>query len=153
MRKNQRLAASIAFAIAYRKSPHSHPALVRPPQDRALRPSHLRTRFFDKSSATISRLVSDAKQARRYYVSGFVQGVGFRNFVQHAAERLGLHGYVRNLPDGRVEAYAIGPSEDLAKLRAALERGPRFASVTGVFEESAEIDSRYVGEFTITFGD
>jgi acylphosphatase len=97
--------------------------------------------------------VSDAKQAKRYFVSGFVQGVGFRNFVHHAAERLDLQGYVRNLPDGRVEAYAIGPSGDLAKLRAFLERGPRLANVSEVLEEPAEIDSRYAGDFTITFGD
>jgi len=46
------------------------------------------------------------KQARRYFVSGLVQGVGYRYFTQDAADRLRLTGYVRNLRDGRVEVYA-----------------------------------------------
>jgi len=49
------------------------------------------------------RFVSDAKIAKRYFVSGMVQGVGFRYFTQAAAERLRIHGFVRNLRDGRVK--------------------------------------------------
>ena len=95
--------------------------------------------------------MADAKQARRFFVSGLVQGVGFRYFTQDVAERLHLSGYTRNLPDGRVEVYAIGTPEPLAKLRAALQRGPSFASVREVHEEPASIDSQYANEFTIVF--
>ena len=95
--------------------------------------------------------MSEPKQARRYFVSGIVQGVGFRYFSQHAAERLRLTGYTRNLPDGRVEVYAIGTAEQLAKLRSALERGPWGASVSEVKEEDASIDSNYAGGFGITY--
>jgi acylphosphatase len=95
--------------------------------------------------------VSELKQARRYFVSGIVQGVGFRYFAQHAAERLHVSGYVRNLKDGRVEVYAIGTDEQLPKLRAALERGPWGASVSEVAEEIAAMDSQYQGKFVITY--
>jgi acylphosphatase len=94
--------------------------------------------------------VTDAKQAKRFFVSGIVQGVGFRYFAQDAAERLHLSGYVRNLRDARVEVYAIGAPDQLAKLRAALERGPRFASVSEVQEEPTAVDPQYAKEFIIT---
>jgi acylphosphatase len=97
--------------------------------------------------------VTDAKQAKRFFVSGFVQGVGFRNFAAGEACQLNLSGYVRNLRDGRVEAYAIGTPAQLAKFRAALERGPRFSSVSGVTEEPASVDSRYASGFVTTYED
>jgi acylphosphatase len=80
-----------------------------------------------------------------------VQGVGFRYFAQHAAEKLHLHGYVRNLHDGRVEAYAIGTPEQLASFRAALERGPRFSSVAEVREEATSPDPQFANDFTIAY--
>lgn len=95
--------------------------------------------------------MSDAKQARRYFVSGIVQGVGFRFFAQHLAERLRLNGYTRNLLDGRVEVYAIGAADQLDKLRAALERGPSGASVSEVQEEPAAADPRYAKGFVINY--
>ena len=95
--------------------------------------------------------MSEPKQARRYFVSGTVQGVGFRYFAVRAAERLQVNGYTKNLPDGRVEVYAIGPPEQLAKLRSALERGPWGASVSEVQEEQAAIDSQYEDDFVITY--
>ena len=78
-----------------------------------------------------------------------MQGVGFRYFTQGMAERLHLAGYVRNLPDARVEVYAIGTLDQLTKLRTALERGPRFASVSEVQEQSAAVDPQYAEEFVI----
>lgn len=102
-------------------------------------------------SATIYRFVSEPKQARRYFVSGIVQGVGFRYFAQRAAERMHVSGYTKNLPDGRVEVYAIGTTEQLAKLRSILERGPWGASVSEVKEEDAAIDSNYADDFGITY--
>jgi acylphosphatase len=95
--------------------------------------------------------VSEPKQARRYVVSGIVQGVGFRYFTQNAAERLHLSGYTKNLPDGRVEVYAIGTPDQLAKLRVALERGPLGASVSEVKEEQAAVDQNYANGFVITY--
>ena len=88
-------------------------------------------------------------QARRFYVSGIVQGVGYRFFAQRVAERLGIAGYVKNLRDGRVEVYAIGSGEQLRALRDELERGPRAASISGVVEEAAEVLPRYAGGFSI----
>ena len=66
-------------------------------------------------------------------VHGRVQGVGFRWFVQRAAERLGLVGYARNLPDGRrVEVVAEGARPDLDALLAEVRRGPPGAHVERV---------------------
>jgi acylphosphatase len=70
--------------------------------------------------------------ARRWFVSGRVQGVGFRYFVQDRALELGLRGFARNLADGRVEVYATGDQEKLNELAAALHSGPRMADVRGV---------------------
>ena len=73
------------------------------------------------------------------YVSGRVQGVGFRYFVMQNAETLGLTGWVRNLRDGRVEVVAEGPHEALDRLLAALRKGPMSAEVGDVayeFEDS-----------------
>jgi acylphosphatase len=94
--------------------------------------------------------VSAEKHARRYYVSGLVQGVGFRYYTQDVADRLHLAGYVRNLRDGRVEAYAIGTDEQLSRFLAALKRGPHGAMVQDVSEERAELDPQFAAEFSIT---
>ncbi|MCC6386898.1 MAG: acylphosphatase [Dehalococcoidia bacterium] len=85
----------------------------------------------------------DAVETRRYVVSGRVQGVGFRDFVQARARALGLTGYVRNLPDGRsVEAVAAGPAAALDALAAAIREGPGGSHVA-TFEAmpAAAIDS------------
>ena len=81
---------------------------------------------------------SRSRAARRWYVRGRVQGVGFRYFAQRAAEELELGGYVRNLDDGRVEVYAVGPEAKLAELAGRLHQGPRWADVRGVEEQDAE---------------
>lgn len=70
--------------------------------------------------------------ARRYHVTGRVQGVGFRWFVSDAAGRERLAGYVRNLPDGSVDVVAEGEAEALARFEAALWRGPSRARVDDV---------------------
>lgn len=79
----------------------------------------------------------DRKGARRWLIGGRVQGVGFRFFAQHKAAELGLAGWARNLDDGRVEVYAIGPPDALNELAAALRLGPRMADVRS-FEEREE---------------
>jgi acylphosphatase len=68
----------------------------------------------------------------RWIVSGRVQGVGFRWFVYKRALELGVVGWVRNLPDGRVEAAARGPAERLEAFHDALLEGPRFSHVDNV---------------------
>ena len=95
--------------------------------------------------------MATAQIARRYIVAGIVQGVGFRYFTQDEAERLHLSGFVRNLRDGRVEVYAIGSPENLARLRTVIERGPRGAMVQHVAEEFAEINPKFAEEFSITY--
>ncbi len=62
-------------------------------------------------------------------VTGMVQGVGFRWFVRERARRLGLKGWVRNLPDGSVEVAASGDPGQLELLKEELQRGPRGADV------------------------
>jgi len=87
--------------------------------------------------------------AKRFYVSGRVQGVGFRFFAEEVAARLGVGGYVKNLFDGRVEVYAIGNEQQLHALQDALGRGPRMATVDRVEERDAEILKQYADGFTI----
>ena len=63
---------------------------------------------------------------------GRVQGVGFRYFVWREAEELGVDGWVRNRADGTVEALARGTNEELDRLKARLEEGPRWSRVMSV---------------------
>lgn len=88
-------------------------------------------------------------QARRFFVSGRVQGVGFRFFAERTASSLGVGGYVKNLFDGRVEVYAIGSGQQMESLKSALQRGPRMASVERVDEEDADILRDYADAFSI----
>lgn len=95
--------------------------------------------------------MATAHIARRYLVTGIVQGVGFRYFTQNEAARLRLSGFVRNLRDGRVEVYVIGAQENLAELRNFIERGPRGAVIHHVAEESADLDPKFAETFRITY--
>jgi acylphosphatase len=88
-------------------------------------------------------------QAKRFFVSGRVQGVGFRFFAERTASSLGVSGYVRNLYDGRVEVYAIGSAEQLDALKNALRRGPRMAAVDRVEEQDADILQDFANAFSI----
>lgn len=65
-------------------------------------------------------------------IHGRVQGVGFRWFVRTEARRLGLAGWVRNLPDGTVEMRASGIAQFLSALEQAIQRGPDGALVTEI---------------------
>jgi acylphosphatase len=91
--------------------------------------------------------VSVQRIAKLYRVRGRVQGVGFRYFVEHAANALGVRGYVRNLDDDRVEVYASGTESQLSELAGLLWKGPRWAEVRGVDESEAPVED-YSG-FTI----
>jgi acylphosphatase len=66
------------------------------------------------------------------FVSGRVQGVGFRNWTLETARGLGLRGWVRNRRDGAVEALFSGPPDGVAAMLAACQRGPSAARVTDV---------------------
>lgn len=69
------------------------------------------------------------------FVSGKVQGVWFRAATQDKAKELGLTGWARNLPDGRVEVIACGERDKISKLQEWLKQGPELAKVTGVVSE------------------
>lgn len=73
--------------------------------------------------------------ARRYRIEGRVQGVGFRWSTMHRARELGMAGWVRNLPDGSVEAAAAGDAHDLRAFEDFLRRGPPASTVTRVLAE------------------
>ena len=75
--------------------------------------------------------------ARRYIISGHVQGVGYRWFARRAAERSGVRGTARNLPDGTVEVVAEAAPAALEAFRAELARGPGGGHVDRVVEEPA----------------
>jgi acylphosphatase len=76
--------------------------------------------------------------ARRYVVTGRVQGVGFRWFVENEASKLGIAGWVRNREDGCVEVLAAGTKTQLDSLYDVLQRGPRAARVDSVQVIEAE---------------
>lgn len=67
-----------------------------------------------------------------YIVEGDVQGVGFRRYVHHAAQRMGLKGFVTNLEDGSVECVAQGSSDSLTELEMLIRQGPPNAYVTSL---------------------
>jgi acylphosphatase len=72
--------------------------------------------------------------ARRFFIGGEVQGVGYRFFVQRAAARHQITGYVKNLDDGRVEVLAEGPAQRVETFKHELATGPRFSSVDQIEE-------------------
>lgn len=86
---------------------------------------------------------SGAKIAKKFLISGRVQGVGFRYYAERWASQLGIHGYVKNLWDGNVEVYAIGDAVALDELKRHLAEGPRSARVSAVDESDELVDKRY----------
>ncbi|MGE3488513.1 MAG: acylphosphatase [Vicinamibacterales bacterium] len=83
--------------------------------------------------------------ARRFLVSGHVQGVGFRFFAQDAARREGLAGHVANNPDGTVEAVAEGEAEAVERFERALRRGPSRSRVERVMVDEVEPTGLHAG--------
>jgi acylphosphatase len=78
---------------------------------------------------------SGDRERAHVYVSGDVQGVFFRDSTREKAELLGLTGWVKNLPDGRVEALFEGPSERVREMIRWCEQGPPHAAVEDVDTE------------------
>jgi acylphosphatase len=83
------------------------------------------------------------REARRFVVSGMVQGVGYRYFALRAAARHQVVGYVRNLEDGRVEALAEGPAEAVEGFKLDLAAGPNYSQVDRVEEIHVEPSGLY----------
>jgi len=83
------------------------------------------------------------KTARKFIVSGVVQGVGFRFFTQRAAAKHQVTGYVRNLPDGRVEALAEGSEQAVENFKMELVAGSINSIVTQIEEIVIEPSRSY----------
>ena len=83
------------------------------------------------------------KVARKFSISGDVQGVGYRYFAQRAAARHQVVGYVKNMPDGSVEALVEGPAETVEAFKHDLATGPRYSFVQQVEEIALEPTGEY----------
>jgi acylphosphatase len=81
--------------------------------------------------------------ARKFLIRGEVQGVGYRFFAQRAAARHQVVGYVRNCPDGSVEALAEGPATSVEAFKYDLATGPQWAVVDQLEEINLEPSGRY----------
>lgn len=79
-----------------------------------------------------------ARTAVRLIIEGRVQGVGYRQWTVREASSRGLDGWVRNLPDGTVEALLAGPENAVRAQIDACRKGPMLAAVTAVREHPAE---------------
>ncbi len=89
-----------------------------------------------------------AAHAKQIIVYGRVQGVGFRYFVQHVGNRLGLTGNVRNCPDSTVEIVVEGDAKGIADFIKQVERGPSLARVQRVDVVDIPVQGTY-GSFSI----
>jgi acylphosphatase len=83
------------------------------------------------------------KIAKKFLITGRVQGVGYRYFAERWASQLGICGYVKNLWDGNVEVYAIGDAVALEELKRQLAEGPRSARIAAIDESDETVDKRY----------
>ncbi len=81
--------------------------------------------------------------ARKFIISGFVQGVGFRFFAQRAAARHQIRGYVCNLKDGRVEVLTEGNEKEVEAFKHDLTAGPKFSKVEHLEEIVLEPSNLY----------
>lgn len=84
-------------------------------------------------------------------ISGRVQGVGFRYFTQKNASALGLKGWVKNLPDGRVEVMAEGPNEKVDELIKKCKQGPPSSYVKDLKVETIDQKENTLPEFKIRY--
>lgn len=90
--------------------------------------------------AAAPKVTSEHKHvARRWFVTGRVQGVGFRWFVVRSAKEIGLNGWVRNEANGDVQVYAAGSEADLDRLAGYLHMGPAMSEVRSVMQSEAAV--------------
>ncbi len=87
------------------------------------------------------------QRAVHAWVSGHVQEVGYRQSCRSVARSLDLAGWVRNLPDGRVELFAEGETDALDRLIAWAWAGPSMSAVSGVESEAAQPDVTFTDFF------
>lgn len=103
-------------------------------------------KYFDELQLLVTRYASRvtyfayfcynfSMKTYRYTISGRVQGVAFRHYTVREAEKLGISGTVRNLPDDRVEVLAQGDEAEIAQFETFLHQGPRSAQVERVERE------------------
>ena len=88
--------------------------------------------------------------ARRFLIHGIVQGVGYRYFAIRVARRMGLRGYVRNLPTGVVEVVVEGNEKKVEEFKRLLEEGPAGAIVRRVEEEELSPSGRFT-DFQVSY--
>ncbi|HSS20621.1 MAG TPA: acylphosphatase [Pyrinomonadaceae bacterium] len=81
--------------------------------------------------------------ARKFLITGEVQGVGYRFFAQRAAARHQVLGHVRNCPDGSVEVIAEGPAKEVEEFKHDLAAGPQWSRVQQVEEINLEPTGQY----------
>lgn len=93
--------------------------------------------------------MNEDQKAVQVRVTGLVQGVGFRDWTQREASRLGLCGWVRNERDGSVSAVIAGSESQIATMLERFEQGPRLAAVSGVTSEATDL-TELPGDFRIT---
>jgi len=86
-----------------------------------------------------------AEKAVYIRVYGIVQGVFFRAFTRNWASRLGLNGYVKNMPDGSVEIVAEGSEENIKELIGRVKEGPPAASVERIETEWKKPSNQHIG--------
>jgi acylphosphatase len=77
--------------------------------------------------------------AKRLVIAGRVQGVGYRDWMTRKARELGIDGWVRNRPDGTVEALIAGDVASVEELARLCRRGPRMAEVASIDEDLADL--------------
>ncbi|MDP2638069.1 MAG: acylphosphatase [Candidatus Levybacteria bacterium] len=87
----------------------------------------------------------------RVFISGFVQGVGYRRFVRHHAKKLNLKGWVKNLPDNRVEALFCGSKERIEEIIKICEKGPFLSEVGDVMVEWDNSSKENFKDFKIIY--
>lgn len=82
-------------------------------------------------------------QQAHIFIEGRVQGVGFRHFIRVNAEEIGIYGWVKNLPDGRVEALFAGPMDHIREMVNRCEEGPGASRVDNVDVTVEQTDEDY----------
>ena len=97
----------------------------------------------DELSMQFNVSTNPRRVARRFFISGDVQGVGYRFFAQRAAAKHQVVGYVKNLSDGRVEAFAEGSAGQVEAFKHELATGPRFGRVDHVEELNLDPGGEY----------
>lgn len=97
----------------------------------------------DKHDRSTNGLTALQQIIVKAWVTGRVQGVGFRYWTQKQARKLGLMGYAHNLIDGRVEICLYGDEGDVQLLLAALKKGSPLARVDDLYWQTAEHEPSY----------